>query len=148
MSYKIATYTTLLLIVVLASVFFYIASGFTTLRSNQPVSPATFPQIVSVLLVVMSIVSFITTRRQKDEKVELPNFRYVIYTIIAIIVFTFLWEAFGYFYPLLILLLAVLFYLYDDNSSFKRKILTSIILAFVVGTLIYVVFATLLNVVF
>ncbi|MFJ5769907.1 tripartite tricarboxylate transporter TctB family protein [Psychrobacillus sp. NPDC093180] len=148
MSYKIATYITLFLIVILAVVFFFTAMEFSSLQPNEPINPATFPQIISVLLIIMSIISFFTTLRQKDIKVELVNFRYIVYTIIGLFLFVILWELLGYFYILMLILFAILFYIYDDSKQVKRKLLSSIILAGIVSTIIYLLFADLLGVIF
>ena len=148
MSYKKATYVSLVLIIGIALLFIFSSSELAKLQPNQPVSPATFPRIVSGLIIIVSIVSFFTTFRKEDEKVELLNFKYVMMTIIACGVFLILWQLFDLFYVFTFALLTFLFYMYSDSENKRRRLFVSVVAAFVVVLLTYLVFYKLLGVFF
>lgn len=148
MSYKISTYVSLIILMILSLIVLITSGDLTSAQDNQPISPATFPRIVAVLILIVSGISFYTTYRKDDEKVELANFKYVILTIVASVVFLTLWQLVGAFFILSFLLLAFLFYLYSDQPNWKRKLIVSLITASIVTGFIYIVFTNLLGVYF
>ncbi len=130
----------------MALVFMFVSSDLAGIQPNQPSSPATFPRIVATLIIIVGVISFITTLRQEDEKVELANFKYVITTIVATVIFLILWQYLGLFYILSFLLLCFLFYIFSNINNKIRKLLISGGTAITVVGLIYVVFSQLLGV--
>ncbi|WP_249869201.1 tripartite tricarboxylate transporter TctB family protein [Oceanobacillus saliphilus] len=146
MSYKKSTYVSLILLIAMALVFMFVSSDLAGIQPNQPSSPATFPRIVATLIIIVGVISFITTLRQEDEKVELANFKYVITTIVATVIFLILWQYLGLFYILSFLLLCFLFYIFSNINNKIRKLLISGGTAITVVGLIYVVFSQLLGV--
>jgi hypothetical protein len=148
LSYKIATYVSLVLMSGLALVFYFTSSELATLQPNQPISPATFPRLVSILLVITCIISFFTTMKKENEEVDLVNFHFVIYTLLALILFIMVWQLAGYFYPLSFVFLTVLLYIYSDQENNVKKLLKSMLISLIVVLLTYLVFGMLLGVIF
>lgn len=121
MSYKLATYISLLFIVGLGILFFVLSFSFTSTLSKY-VGPATFPQILSFLIVVFSVVSFITTKKQKhDQKIELPNFRIIARTVGVILLFILAWEFIGLFYIFSTIFVFSLLYYYNNAKHSRKK---------------------------
>lgn len=149
MSYKKGTNVMLLLITLLATIFLVQSFSLTALTSNQPIGPDFFPKVVSILIIITCVISFITTKRKtEDKKVELENFKYVIYTILATILFTLLWQVLGLFYLCSFVFLFGLLFLYNNNGNIYKKLLTSLGISFIVILFVYAVFGQLLNVLF
>lgn len=149
MSYKKGTNIMLLIIVLLASTFLFQSFSLKTISTNQPVGPDFFPKVITILLIITCIISFITTKRKtEDHKVELENFKFVIYTILATILFVGLWQFLGLFYLCSFIFIFALIYLYNNNSKTSSKILTSLGVSLVVILFVYAVFGKLLNVLF
>jgi hypothetical protein len=148
LSYKIATYVSLVLISGLALVFYFTSSQLATLQPNQPISPATFPRLVSILLVITCIISFFMTRKKENEDVDLVNFRFLIYTVLAVILFIMMWQLVGYFYPLSFAFLTALLYIYSDQENKVKKLLKAMLISLIVVLLTYLVFGVLLGVIF
>jgi hypothetical protein len=148
LNYKIATYVSLVLMSGLALVFYFTSSELAALQPNQPISPATFPRLVSILLVITCIISFFTTMKKENEEVDLVNFRFVIYTLIALILFVMVWQLAGYFYPLSFVFLTALLYIYSDQENNVKKLLKSMLISVIVVLLTYLVFGMLLGVIF
>lgn len=149
MSYRIATYVSLLFIIGLGVLIIGTSMQFST-PDNQPVGPAFFPQVVSVLMILMSIVSIFTTKFQKkseDEKIEVLNASHILFTIVFLIVFTLLWDLLGFSYILSFLFLLGLFYMYNQNSSLKKRITMAVSFSIIMNLFVFLVFEQLLNVV-
>ncbi|RTR35174.1 tripartite tricarboxylate transporter TctB family protein [Robertmurraya yapensis] len=149
MSYKKGTNVMLLLITLVSAIFLYQSFSLKTLTTNQPIGPDFFPKVISILLIITCIISFITTlKKTEDRKVELEKFKFVIYTVVAAIVFVMCWQFLGLFYVCSFIFLFALLYLYNNNGSKFKKILTSLGISLVVILFVYAVFGKLLNVLF
>ena len=149
MSYKKGTNMMLLLITLLASTFLFQSFSIKALTSNQPIGPDFFPKIISILLIISCLISYISTRKRTEgKKVELENFKFVIYTILATILFVSLWQLLGMFYLCSFLLMLVLLFLFNNNPNFWKRTLISVGVSLLVTLFIYVVFGQLLNVMF
>jgi putative tricarboxylic transport membrane protein len=149
MSYKKGTNVMLFLITMLAAIFLFQSFSLKALTTNQPIGPDYFPKVVSILLIITCIISFFTTKRKtEDQKVELENFKFVIYTILATTVFVALWQFLGLFYVCSFVFIFALLFLYNNNENMIKKILTSLGISLAVILFVYAVFGKLLNVLF
>jgi putative tricarboxylic transport membrane protein len=149
MSYKKGTTVMLFLITLLAAIFLFQSFSLKALTTNQPIGPDFFPKVVSVLLIITCIISFFTTKRKtEDQKVELENFKFVIYTLLATTVFVALWQFLGLFYVCSFVFIFALLFLYNNNGNITKKILTSLGISLTVILFVYAVFGKLLNVLF
>lgn len=139
----------LFLITLLAAIFLFQSFSLKALTANQPIGPDFFPKVISILLIITCIISFITTKRKtEDQKVELANFKFVIYTILTTSVFVALWQWLGLFYVCSFVFMFALLFLYNNNGNITKKILISLGISLVVILFVYAVFGKLLNVLF
>jgi hypothetical protein len=133
----------------LAAIFLFQSFSLKALTTNQPIGPDFFPKVVTVLLIITCIISFFTTKRKTDDqKVELENIKFVIYTILATIVFAALWQFLGLFYVCSFVFIFALLFLYNNNGNIIKKMLISLGISLAVILFVYVVFGKLLNVLF
>ncbi|MCM3761123.1 tripartite tricarboxylate transporter TctB family protein [Alkalihalobacillus oceani] len=150
MSYRLATYLSLLFLAGLGVLFMYTSLQFNDRASGQIIGPAFFPQLVSGLLIFMCIISAFTTWRKEktsDDTLNIPQLKYILFTIVALVIFVALWDAFGLFYLFALLFLSSLLYVYNRKDSTKKRILKAVGLSIVIGLFIYLVFEKLLNVI-
>ncbi|MCM3716500.1 tripartite tricarboxylate transporter TctB family protein [Alkalihalobacillus oceani] len=150
MSYRLATYLSLLFLVGLGGLFIYTSLQFNEGAGGQVIGPAFFPQLVSGLLIVMCIISAFTTWRKEktsEDTLTIPQLKYILFTIAALVIFVALWDLFGLFYLFAFLFLFSLFYVYNRTDSKKKRILKAVGLSIAIGLFIYLVFEKLLNVI-
>lgn len=147
MGYKKATYVSLLFFIVIGALFF-ISSRALPQSSSGQIGPAYFPSIVSILLIFCCILSFFATMKKNEVHIPMPNFRYIIWTILLSALFTGVWEWMGLFYVTSFVFLAVLIYFYDQaKHSFKRALKASGSSLLMV-LIVYVTFELLLDISF
>lgn len=145
MSYKIATYISLVFIMFIAILFFTASLNFSSSLS-QYVGPGTFPQILSVLLVIACLISMFTTKKQKDQHIELPNLRYIGYTIGSTFLFIVAWVYIGLFYIVSILFISILAYIYNPAPRSYKKAGGSFVFSIILTLFIYLVFDQVLKI--
>ncbi|MBP1155845.1 MULTISPECIES: tripartite tricarboxylate transporter TctB family protein [unclassified Paenibacillus] len=143
MSYKIASYVSLIFFAMIGVLFF--SSSFYLPASGQTIGPEYFPRLLSIILIIFCIISFITTTKKKDVKVEFANPRYIIFTVLLSIVFIGLWHMFGLFYVFAFVYMAILFYFYNQDKHSLKKAFKYIVIALGMAIFLYVLFERLLN---
>lgn len=144
MSYKLASCISSLFFCILGILFFISAQKLPQPSGNF-IGPGYFPTIISVLLVVLSIVSFITTLRNKDKRVELPKPENIILIIILSIAFIVSWYLTGLFYVTTFIVVVAMLYLLNPEKNYTRKIVVTLVIALFIVAFIYLVFDQLLN---
>ena len=152
MSYKRATYISLLVCIALAVIFYIKSLELPSTSTGATFGPSAFPQLLSALIVIFSIISFVLTKRKEDEKLTFENMKYVIFTIILTVGFTLLWQLFGtiygMFYLLLFLFLTTLLFIYNQAKNSSQKVFIAIGVSVVITSSVYIVFERLLKIVF
>ncbi|SDI83426.1 tripartite tricarboxylate transporter TctB family protein [Paenibacillus naphthalenovorans] len=144
MSYKIASYVSLIFFSMIGILFFR-SSFYLPAASGQTIGPEYFPRLLSILLIIFCIISWITTKKKKDERVEIANLRYIIFTVLLSIVFIGLWHMFGLFYLFAFIYMAILFYFYNQDKHSIKKAFKYLAMALGLAAFLYVVFDRLLN---
>lgn len=150
MSYKSATYLSLLIIASFGGLFLYTSLTFSRGVGGGPVGPSFFPIIASSLLIGMCVLSAFSTmkkHKEKKEEINILNFRYIIFTVITLSLFIFLWESFGYFYLFAFVFLFGLFFVYNKNEILKKRLIFAIGLSIIMNLFVYFVFEQMLNVI-
>lgn len=148
MSYNKATYVSLLFFTALGVLFYVSSMSIHQSVTRQKIGPEYFPQIISVLLIVCCIFSFFKTRKKSDQHIELTNFRYIILTIILMILFVLIWGITEKFYVTSFVFLAVLVYIYNQAKESFKKVLFSATISLVLASFVYVIFDRILGVTF
>lgn len=121
MSYKKASYIALSLLVLMAGVYLWSATGLRDPRTRGSIGPGYFPVILGVLLIFLCGVSFVQTlRRTTDETLNIPNLGYVLAAIGATAAFMLIWAILGVFYPLVLVFVASLMALFQPSSTPRR----------------------------
>lgn len=144
MSYKIASYVSLIFFAGIGVVFFTSSFNLPT-ASGQAIGPEYFPRLLSILLIIFCIISLITTMKKKEEHVEFANPRYIIFTIILSVIFIGLWHMFGLFYIFAFVYMTILFYFYNQDKHSIKKALRYIAIALGMAIFLYVLFERLLH---
>lgn len=144
MSYKIASYVSLIFFAIIG-VLFFSSSLQLPEASGQTIGPEYFPRLLSILLIIFCIISLLSTKKKKEEHVEFKNPRYIIFTVLLSIVFIGLWHMFGLFYIFAFGYMAILFYFYNQDKHSIKKALKYIAIALGMAIILYVLFEHLLN---
>jgi hypothetical protein len=148
MSYNKATYVSLLFFAALGIVFYVSSMSIPKAIASQRIGPEYFPQIISVLLIVCCILSFFKTRKKTDEYIKLPNFRYIILTVILMILFVVIWGITENFYVTSFVFLGALIYIYNQVKQSFKKVLLSGAISLVLVAFVYVIFDRVLGITF
>lgn len=148
MSYKRLTYISLFLFMVLGILAFIHVMSIASPQTKNTMGAHFFPQVVSVLLLIFCLFSFLNTAKKRDEKVELRNIGHLFFTIILVILFLSLWNAIGRFYILSLIFLAVLIYSYNQEKYSLNKVIQSIVVSLVITFVAYMTFDYFLKVTF
>lgn len=150
MSYKLASYISLVFIG-LINIFYLIgAISIADHDSGREFGPAFYPLILSIILFILLIMSFIKTYMNKNKEGIHFNFivglKKVALIIIPIVIFLILWTYFDYFYILSFFLLMSLFII-NKPSILRNKKELSVYFLIAIGYLLilYLFFNVLLS---
>jgi len=146
MSYRKATYLVLGLLVLLSGAYFWTAIGLRDPRTRGSIGPGYFPVILSVLLVVLCLISFVQTWRRTDDKtITIPNLGLVAACIGLTALFLVAWGFLGGFYVLSFVFVVVLMTLFAPGQGW-RKHAVNIGAALVLSAAIYGLFGYVMQV--
>ncbi|MGG0718402.1 tripartite tricarboxylate transporter TctB family protein [Robertmurraya massiliosenegalensis] len=144
MSYKKATYISLLCIILFAFIYGYMINTMNIGVQNSSIGPRYFPNLITILLVVLCIISFFQTlRNNENKKFTVNNLKYIFAMIGITAIFFALWYFLDLFYLGSFLFLTSLYILFLKDRSFKR-IIKSAVVACVFTIFIYFVFGKLM----
>ncbi|WP_209124583.1 tripartite tricarboxylate transporter TctB family protein [Alkalihalobacillus sp. BA299] len=144
MSYKIASYVSFLFFGIIG-VWFY-TSSLALPTVTRGMGPGYFPKAISILIIITCIVGIFTTFRKTDERVELPNIKYMVSMTVLTILFVFIWAKTGIFYLSSFILVFILLYMFNQTKHSMKKVLNSLTISIIIILSIYVIFDYLLNV--
>lgn len=145
MSYKKTTSVFLLLILIFTMVYFFSINSMDAGMAVETIGPDYFPNLLSVLLVILCIISFFQTLKKPDKKINLPNFKYILLTIGITILFLLAWYYLEYFYVFAFSFVTSLFILYKVERTIK-SILICAAGGIIFTVLIYFVFGQVMGV--
>jgi len=134
MSYKIASYIVLLLIVLFGIGYgISINSSFEVMPDSSGIGPSYFPNILLTLLIILCIISFFQTVKKQDQKIPIPNLKYIIFTIIITVLFLLSWQIIGLFYVNTFVFIYALVITYRLEK--REKIIKMLVLGFLISIL-------------
>jgi len=85
-SYKKATYATLLLFILLGLGYLKMAGDIVVNRTDT-MGPHYFPTLLGIALIVLCLISWIqTARKQEDGEVRLSNLKFILWSIVVSVV--------------------------------------------------------------
>lgn len=148
MSTKKATYTSLILITLLAIGYLVEANKLSAANNSSTIGPSYFPTLLSILLIISCVVSWIQTMNKDDKKFPLDNLK-VIFTTISVTAFYFIsWYFIGYFYLNTFIFLMVLLIIYSPKKEIKKNLFINLITSGGILIFIYVLFDLILKIKF
>ncbi len=145
MSMKIGTYTSLVCLIILG--IFYLQSA--NKMSNVEfwaVDQGYLPKLLAILLIILCLMSFYTTWKKEEKKVELPNLKYIFLTIGVTILYLLSWRYFGNFYLNTFLFIMSLLLVYRPISGQKIKVYIDGIVAIGVTAALFLLFGYVMNI--
>lgn len=142
MSQKKATYLSLILMILIALFFLNESLKLMQTAGADAIGPGYLPFWLSIILIILCGISFVKTRmKEKEEKVSIPNLKYIAATAVIIVLFCFSWSQFGLFYVHCFVVLTLLYALYRLSLGWTGR---NIALILVVATgftgFVYVLF--------
>lgn len=143
MSYKKIKYLFLILLIGIALACFFAANQLPT--SDNGVGPQYFPQILSILLIILCVASIFSTAKKEDERFEIPNIFMILLTIGLIICFILLWSSLGQFYIVSFIFISSLILLFTPKKRTIQHILSNLGVSLVITVSIYLLFTVLMN---
>lgn len=145
MSYKLASYVSLLFFFAIGLAFFLAASAMPD-GDGYDVGPAFFPRIMSILMMATAVIGMVTTwRKSQDSHVEISKPFQLLATIGVAVAFVALWTLTGQFLPLSFLAVAVLLHLLNPQPMSRGKLIKTLTISAIVVAVFYVVFDLLLG---
>lgn len=144
MNSKKLTYLVLLVFAVIGVVYFNEANKF--MKGN--IDAGYFPRIISVILIILCIISFIQTIREEEYRINMENIRYVLLTIVLTALYFVLWNMIGFFYPLTFVFMLSLFILYKPRPIFNKAFISCCVMSLFMTVFIYIVFGKVMMVQF
>ena len=145
MSYKKATYLSLALMIVLAAFYYWAALDFQDNRNRNSVGPGYFPMILSVVLIILCIISWIQTIRKPDYKINIPNLRVIGLSLLAIALFLISWFFINLFYISCFVFLLVLSILYNPGLN-RKSLVINLSTSLAITVFIYILFGLIIQV--
>jgi hypothetical protein len=145
MSYKKATYISLILFALMGAWFFYTAQSFPQAAKGQ-IGPDYFPEVIGGLLVIFCIISFITTTKKPDKHIAVLNKHYVFLTIGLSVLFVGLWQTIGAFYILSFIVVAIMLYFFNQAKHSFKKLLFTLAVSLGMNLFVYLVFERLFDI--
>jgi hypothetical protein len=104
-----------------------------------------FPILLVCLLMILCIVSLVqTAMRTDDKKIDLPNIKLILITVLISFLFILSWVGFGYFYISLFAYLLALMTVYYFDEMNKKRFGKNVIITLMITVLLFVVFDYLL----
>ena len=149
MSYK-KTSLLFLTVIALAGVFFYIrAMSFPGAVQGQitPSGPVFYPQLLSALMVFLSVGGIASTLRKKEDKrLEIPNIGRYVFMLTIICAWVLLWEAYGNFYLIAFFCNGIILYVLNSEPNSTKKAFKILVIDTIIMVLFYIIFKLLMKV--
>lgn len=145
MSYKLASYVSLLLFF-LVGLAFFMATRAMPQGDGHDIGPGVFPGFLSLMMMATAVIGVFTTwRREQDTHLEIAKPFNLAVTFAAIIGLFAIWYLTGVFFPFAFLAVSTLLYLLNPQPNSWRKAAKSIAIGAVVMVIVYLIFDVLLG---
>lgn len=139
-SMKKATLIFLSILIVVALAYIKTALSFSSgARSTGMMNSSTYPILLSCLLIVLCVISFIQTLREKESKTDVIDFKLIGATICITILYFAIWNFIGYFYLATFVYIVALILIYQKKLNVKAFLQYGVI-SFVSTIAIYIIF--------
>lgn len=120
--------------------------------SSGGVGPTYFPNILTALLVTLSIVTlyqnFRDTNPEKDERVTTHNFWHIVVTLTLVVAFIASWQFLGYFYLNVFILLTALLTIFRMDFGIKNSLIVAVVTSALTTGFLYALFGKILTISF
>ena len=148
MSYRKTLLIVLTILGLLGIVFFVLALEFPKNSSAIFVAgPSFYPELLSGLMVVLSVAGIVSTLRTKEEKtLEIQNIGRYFLVLGIILTWVFLWQRFGYFYVVAFVCDFALLYLFNAEPNSWKKLGKTLLINSIMVAVFYVIFNLLMKV--
>lgn len=142
MSYKWGTYISLAVIFLIAALFFVMSDRLEYPGGDRElITPGYFPTGLSAIIMILCVISFIQTYREKeDKKIHFPHLKMILITLILTLGFLFGWVILKQFYLSLFLFMMLILFVYQPKDRLKRRLLINLMLTIMVMLFVYIVF--------
>ncbi len=142
-SAKKLTYVVLTILMLFAIGYYYMATyAIREIFITDTLGPRQFPRILSILLAISCIFSFIQTLKREDHIITFPNYRMIIVTIIFTSLYFISWKEMGYFYLNTFIFLLLLLIVYQIKLLIRKNLLINLIKNFLIalGVTVFIYF--------
>lgn len=149
-SYKTLSYLVLGALMVFSAIYYLNVNSGGGIRpaygQGAAIGPEYFPNVLAVLLFVLSLLSLYRTSRMEDRKLDVPHIGLILLAIGVTGLFVGGWYLTGWFFPLAFLFVSVLLYAYRrEPGRHVFAATTSVAIALVLTGAIYFVFARVMS---
>jgi len=148
MDFRKASLCSLAFTFLVGVLFFYLSFDMPASARGVVIGAGYYPRLFSGLIIVASVVGFITNYRNRamsSVSVGIPRPRYFFFVLFLGIVLTFVWQMTGRFYPICAIVVpAMLWFLNPEPASAGKAIKTALVTVGLMG-FIYGIFGVLLQ---
>jgi hypothetical protein len=120
--------------------------------SSSGVGPVYFPNILTGLLIFLSLVTLIKNLRDSGPenmaRVVTPNLGYILVTLALVVAFIASWQFIGYFYLNVFALLTILMTIYRIEFGFRNSLLVAVVTAVCTTGFLFGLFGKILGISF
>ena len=104
--------------------------------------PQFYPMAIFTLLITLAIADIISTLRKADDSiVEIPNLKYLLFTIGMMVLWVGMWKLAIGFYPATAVCGAVMLYVLNPSPNRKKRIITAAVVDAILVAFLYLVFS-------
>lgn len=150
LSYKKLSYSVMTALMAAGGFYFYNINSRTrssvAYSQGAAIGPEYFPNLLAVLLILMSLLGIYRTWQMEERKLEVPYAGQILLAAVASALLIGLWSIVGLFYPLAFLFVSGILYALRVQPG-KRGVTatSSMLIAFVVTAVVYLAFDLLMS---
>jgi hypothetical protein len=148
MNKKKATIIVLIIIIFLGCLYFLAINKEGIVLENKGVGYNYYPNILTALLILFSLISLFQTLREKvNEKITI-NLKLFLITAGLLTVYLLSWSLVGYFYLNTFIFLLATLIIYGKKDRLRGLVTVSILISLSMSVIIYVLFTRIMNIQF
>lgn len=104
--------------------------------------PQFYPMAIFALLIILAITDIVSTLRKSDDSViEIPNLRYLLFTVGMMILWVGMWKLAIGFYPATAICGGIMLYVLNPSHSRRKRIVTAVTVDAILTAFLYLVFS-------
>lgn len=104
--------------------------------------PQFYPMVIFALLIILAVADIISTLRKSDDGIiEIPNLKYLLFTVGMMVLWVGMWKLAIGFYPATAICGGVMLYVLNPSSSRRKKIVTAVAVDAILVVFLYLVFS-------